>query len=59
MSSIFQNVILYNNTDQFQRWQQFPQPLDFKIYVFNVTNPDDVHRGAFPIVKEVGPYIYK
>lgn len=58
-SLIFQNVVLYNNSDQFQRWQKFPQPLEFKVFVFNVTNPDEIHRGALPIVKEVGPYIYK
>lgn len=56
---MFQNVILYENSEQFQRWQNLPQPLEFKVYIFNVTNADDIHRGALPIVKEVGPYIYK
>lgn len=36
-----------------------PQPLDFKVYLFNVTNPKDVLNGAIPIVNEVGPYIYR
>lgn len=30
----------------------------YKVYFFNVSNPDDVQRGAKPIVKEIGPYVY-
>lgn len=58
-SIIFQNVILYKNSDQFQRWHTLPQPMEFKVYIFNVTNADDIQKGALPIVKEIGPYVYK
>ncbi|VEN39902.1 unnamed protein product [Callosobruchus maculatus] len=37
---------------------KLPFPLDFKIYFFNVSNPEQVQNGAIPIVKEVGPYCY-
>lgn len=56
---LLQNVILYENSEQFQRWHTLPQPLEFKVYIFNVTNPDAIHNGALPIVKEIGPYVYK
>lgn len=36
-----------------------PQPLLFKVYLFNVTNSKEVLKGAIPIVNEVGPYIYR
>nr|CAI5843329.1 unnamed protein product [Callosobruchus analis] len=37
---------------------KLPFPLDFKIYFFNVSNPDQVQNGALPVLKEVGPYCY-
>ncbi|XP_072748118.1 sensory neuron membrane protein 1-like isoform X2 [Anoplolepis gracilipes] len=39
-------------------WEILPQPLDFNIYVFNVTNPSEIKTGAKPIVQEVGPFHY-
>ncbi|XP_020289234.1 sensory neuron membrane protein 1-like isoform X1 [Pseudomyrmex gracilis] len=39
-------------------WEKLPQPLDFNIYVFNVTNPKEITAGAKPIVQEVGPFHY-
>ncbi|RZC31976.1 sensory neuron membrane protein 1-like, partial [Asbolus verrucosus] len=32
-----------------------PFALDFKVYMFNVTNPMEVQNGALPALKEVGP----
>uniref|UniRef100_A0A1B0DL97 Sensory neuron membrane protein 2 n=1 Tax=Phlebotomus papatasi TaxID=29031 RepID=A0A1B0DL97_PHLPP len=54
------NVILKEGTEQFDRFLELPQPLSFKVYIFNITNPDDViNNGALPMVQEVGPYVYK
>ncbi|KAG5323823.1 SNMP1 protein, partial [Acromyrmex heyeri] len=39
-------------------WEKLPQPLDFNIYVFNITNPNDIASGAKPIVQELGPFHY-
>lgn len=42
-----------------EMWSKFPLPLDFKIYLFNVTNPKEIAQGEKPIVKEVGPFFYE
>lgn len=56
--SLFQNTELRQDTPQFKRWEAVPQPLDFKVYIFNVTNPYEVQMGRRPRVVEVGPYVY-
>lgn len=56
---IFQQTVLREGTEQFDRWVKLPQPIHFKVYLFNVTNPDGVSNGEIPIVNEVGPYIYR
>uniref|UniRef100_A0AAG5D386 Sensory neuron membrane protein 2 n=1 Tax=Anopheles atroparvus TaxID=41427 RepID=A0AAG5D386_ANOAO len=55
---IIENTELRQGTDQYKRWEALPQPLDFKVYIFNVTNPYEVMQGRRPKVVEVGPYIY-
>lgn len=36
-----------------------PFPLTFKVYIFNVTNPDEVQRGGKPYVQQIGPYMFE
>lgn len=55
---IFQSVQLVEDSDQFYRWETVPQPLDFKVYFWNVTNVAEVQAGGKPRVQEIGPYIY-
>ncbi|KRT85086.1 hypothetical protein AMK59_881, partial [Oryctes borbonicus] len=45
-------------TEQYDRWVKLPFPLQFKVYVFNVTNPDEILEGYKPVVKEIGPFVY-
>ncbi|XP_063708642.1 sensory neuron membrane protein 1-like [Culicoides brevitarsis] len=37
-----------------------PIPIDigFNVYLMNITNPDEVQKGATPIMQEVGPYCF-
>ncbi|CAH0717471.1 unnamed protein product, partial [Brenthis ino] len=58
-NQIHKNIQLTNTSKMFDKWREMPIPLTFKIYVFNVTNTDEVNEGGKPIVKEVGPYVYK
>lgn len=57
-SHFSQSVVLKKGTDQYERWVEIPQPLEFKVYIFNVTNVDEIQRGMQPKVEEIGPYVY-
>ncbi|KAH8402839.1 hypothetical protein KR222_002260 [Zaprionus bogoriensis] len=54
-----QSVIISDGSEQYKRFVNLPQPLNFKVYIFNVTNPEMIQSGAIPIVEEIGPYVYK
>ncbi|XP_064544794.1 sensory neuron membrane protein 2 isoform X2 [Drosophila montana] len=54
-----QSVIIADGSEQYKRFVNLPQPLIFKVYIFNVTNPDMIQNGAIPIVEEIGPYVYR
>ncbi|XP_072748122.1 sensory neuron membrane protein 1 isoform X2 [Anoplolepis gracilipes] len=57
-SQIKKAIGLKPGTEIREMWSNFPLPLDFKVYLFNVTNPDEIAQGQKPIVKEVGPFFY-
>lgn len=54
-----QQTMLEEGTETFERFVDIPQPLLFKVFIFNVTNPNEVIEGGVPKVKEIGPYIYR
>lgn len=56
---IFQNTILKEGTQQWNLFKKIPFPFDTKIYFFDVQNVNEILQGAKPVVKEVGPYVYK
>lgn len=56
---LLQNARLVAETEQYERWENLPFPLQFKVYVFNVSNPEEILSGATPIVQEIGPFVYK
>lgn len=45
-------------TDYYPKWAEMPVPLEFKIYIFEVTNPSEVLRGQSPFVVQKGPYFF-
>ncbi|XP_015438364.1 PREDICTED: sensory neuron membrane protein 1-like [Dufourea novaeangliae] len=57
-SQIKKQVSLKEGSEMRELWSDFPLPLDFKIYLFNVTNPMEITAGAKPIVEEIGPFFY-
>jgi hypothetical protein len=46
----------------YRHWQNTYESDAPTLYIaahfYNITNLDDVRRGALPIVQEVGPYVY-
>lgn len=58
VQQITENVQLVEGTDQYERWVTLPQPLEFKVYIFNVTNVEEIQRGMMPKLEEIGPYVY-
>nr|WBU77220.1 sensory neuron membrane protein [Odontothrips loti] len=55
---IGKSVGLRKPNEMRQMWSKSPIAIDFRVYMFNVTNPEEAAKGAIPIVTEVGPYYY-
>ncbi|XP_041972805.1 sensory neuron membrane protein 2-like [Aricia agestis] len=56
---VHKNIQIENSSTMFEKWRVLPIPLSFKVYLFNVTNPEEVNAGGKPAVQETGPYVYK
>lgn len=52
-------MVLVNDTDAMERFEDIPFALNFTLRMFNITNPETVLSGGTPVVTEVGPYIYR
>jgi len=56
---ILQTMALAPGSDRLQSWLVPPVQAHLTGYGFHVTNPDEVQQGEKPILKEVGPFVYK
>lgn len=54
-----QQLNLKPGTQMRDMFTVIPFPLDFKVHVFNVTNPNEVETGGKPHLQEVGPYYFE
>lgn len=54
-----QNLRLWNGTLSFHYWQRPGVIRLTKVYIFNVTNPEDFLNGMKPKLVEVGPFVYR
>lgn len=54
-----QQVGLKPGSDIRALYTKVPFPVDFKIYLFNITNSEEVTKGAKPKLQEVGPYVFE
>lgn len=35
-----------------------PIDIGFNVFLWNITNPDEVQRGSAPIMDQIGPYVF-
>ncbi|CAK9823842.1 Sensory neuron membrane protein 1 [Anthophora retusa] len=57
-SQLKKQVALKDGSEMRGLWSNFPLPLDFMIYLFNVTNPTEIMAGGKPVLQEIGPFFY-
>nr|APZ81422.1 sensory neuron membrane protein 2a [Adelphocoris lineolatus] len=57
-SKIKKGIVLEEGSEGLKRFQKTPFPLEFKVFLFNITNTDDVMMGGKPVLTEMGPYTY-
>eukprot|EP00102_Acyrthosiphon_pisum_P006877 XP_003240759.3 PREDICTED: LOW QUALITY PROTEIN: sensory neuron membrane protein 1 [Acyrthosiphon pisum] len=57
-NKILESKSLNPRSNMRQMWSHPPLSADFKIYLFNVTNPIEAQKGEKVIIKEIGPYVY-
>lgn len=53
------NVLLKPGTQMRGMFEKMPFPLDFKIHLFNVSNPEEIMKGGKPKIKDIGPYYFE
>lgn len=40
-------------------FEEVPFPINFRVYILNITNPDEVTAGGKPKLEEIGPYHFE
>nr|WKF45046.1 sensory neuron membrane protein 1a [Podabrus annulatus] len=58
-SKIKSSLTLKPGGDVRALYTKVPFAIDFKVYIFNITNPNDIVKGDSPVVDEVGPYYFE
>ncbi|VEN39166.1 unnamed protein product [Callosobruchus maculatus] len=56
---IWEMKVLKEGTEQWGMFMKMPFPFTFKVYIYNIKNPDDIMEGAKPVMEELGPFVYK
>ncbi|KAI1278742.1 Scavenger receptor class B member 1 [Halotydeus destructor] len=57
---VYWKLTIAPNSEALTLWKDIPVPIYDNYYFFNVTNAEDVERfGAKPILREVGPFVYR
>ncbi|VDP92014.1 unnamed protein product [Echinostoma caproni] len=56
---LYKQLALLPGSAVYANWIKPTVPIYFSVYLFNLTNLDDVLKGAAPRLQEVGPYVYR
>ena len=51
-------LALTPDTHMLRLWSDPPLTPKLKVFIFNVTNPDEILAGKVPVIQELGPYVY-
>ncbi|ROT78711.1 putative scavenger receptor class B member 1 isoform X2 [Penaeus vannamei] len=51
-------MVLKQGSQKYEAWVDTPVPVYYKVFVFNLTNPEQFMAGGRPRVQERGPYVY-
>lgn len=58
-AQLHKNLYLEEGKEAYEKWKKTPIPVTFKVYIFNITNPEEVMRdGEMANVNEIGPYVF-
>ncbi|XP_018654511.1 CD36-like class B scavenger receptor [Schistosoma mansoni] len=58
-SLISRKLAILPGSEIFDNWKSPSVPVYFSIYLYNLTNPEEVLSGGRPRFDEVGPYVYR
>lgn len=58
-SQIDKKLIIAPESEMVEKFQETPVPIYFQIWIFNLTNAEEVLEGEKPILKQLGPYTYR
>ena len=50
---------MIKGSKSYENWQEIPLAILNKIYLFNITNVDEVLKGGKHELKQVGPFVYE
>ncbi|VDM31539.1 unnamed protein product [Hydatigera taeniaeformis] len=52
------SVVITPTSSVYSNWVSPDTPIYFSIYLFNITNKDDIEKGSKPRIEQIGPYVY-
>lgn len=58
-NTIYQQLRVTPGTMSRKMFEVVPFPLDYRLFVLNVTNKDEVMAGGKPKLQEIGPYYFE
>lgn len=58
-TALHEQLVIKEGSKAYNMWKSTPVPLSLKLYVFNLTNPEDFQNGSKPVLQEVGPYVWR
>nr|AMY96569.1 class B scavenger receptor [Portunus trituberculatus] len=58
-NALHEQLVIKKGSKAYDMWKATPVPLSLKLYVFNLTNPEEFKNGSKPVLDELGPYVWR